>query len=712
MKKILCAVFFALILFNIFATSSFAQSIPSASPSQGIKTSYPINTDANVPQDFHTYSQNVFIEILTSISCMLTGYDPLTVTGKCLGINPVTHKVGYVEGQGGVVGIVGNMISQTFNIPVSSSTYVKDLASNFGISKTSYAALPADPGGGSSSNFSLGYGYTGLQPILNVWKIFRNLVYLFLVLLFIVIGLGIMFRINIDARSVMSIQNQLPKIIVGIILVTFSYAIAGFIVDMMYVSMYLVYYIFTQQALGIDTGGLNPAYLQGQNPLGAIGGLTGSSDIAFGVAKPLGFIFASLFDNSFGHLIATVVGTIIGGGAGAIFGPVGIAIGATIGGVTGFAAGSKLLGVVGGLLAYIVITITIVWAMLRLWFLLLRSYIFFLIDVILAPFWIGMGLIPKAGAGFNSWFRDIVANLAVFPATLFILLLGKILITQFGTNNTRNAFVPPLIGNPGDISSFGPIIGLGIILLLPSVVTMVRETLKAPGFKYTQAIGASLGQGQKIAGLVGGKAKGAVWKTNSHTGAPEGLKLWYSKKVQSSMQNSRAVKGIGNAKDKIARNIPFIRGNQKKIQSQRDLDRRAEEGKEKANTVGYDSRFRKNTAYGGQTVKDLGNGKASVMGAHGIEHEMDINQVPWDRMSSDEVAKEQEAKTGAAATSPAAGGTPADPVTPPPFNRDEEINRRINERKAQSDWGVMPESQKDFLKKLIEDKVDQELNNP
>ncbi len=673
MKKILFCLFFTIVFFNFFISSSFAQTPSQPQTSQGIKTAYPIKTDSDVPQDFHTYSQNVFIEILTSISCMLTGYDPLTVNGKCLGINTATHKIGYVESQGGAIGIVGNMISMTFDIPVSSTTYAKDLASNFGISKTSLAADKE-----SGNGFSEGYGFNGLMPVLNVWKIFRNLVYLFLVLLFIIIGLGIMFRLNVDARSVMSIQNQLPKIIVGIILVTFSYAIAGFIVDMMYVFMYLIYYIFTQQALGMDTGGLNPAYLQGQNPLGAIGSLRGASDIATGVAGPLGHIIASLFDNSFGHLIATIVGGIIGGGAGAIGGPFGIAIGGIVGRIVGANKGNKHHAIVGGLVAYIIITITIIWAMLRLWFLLLRSYIFFLIDVVLAPFWIGMGLIPKAGAGFNSWLRDAVANLAVFPATLFILLLGKILVTQFGNNASKTSFVPPLVGNPGDVSSFGPIIGLGVILLLPNVVTMVRDTLKAPGFKYTQAIGASLGQGQKIAGLVGGKARGAVWKSNHRTGAPEGLKKWYIDKFNSATQNSRVTKRLGAAKDKITRNLPGSAGKkQRNIQIHRELDRRREEGAQTGSVVGANSQYRGNTA-NGRSVRDLGNGMFEVQGAHGTV-QMREEDVPWDRMTPEEAEAARNAR--AAQTNPTTSSATGTPPTASLTN-DQKIRQKIDERLA------------------------------
>ncbi len=576
MKKILTALF-SVILFLIVVPTIHAQqptttSSPSPTFSQpaNAKAAFPLQTDSNVPQNFHTYSQNVFIEILTSISCILTGYDPLTASGKCLGINPVTHKIGYVDGgQGGAIGIVGNMIGMTFNIPVSSGTYMKDLAAHFGITKTGLAA-PIDVGGNKVDNdgtFASGYGYAGLKPLIGLWRLFRNIVYLLFVLIFIVIGVGIMLRVNVDARSVMSIQNQLPKIIIGILLITFSYAIAGFIVDMMYVSMYLVYYLFysyTLQTPGLDIAGLNPSHLQGANPLSAVGGIGGVGGIAGGVAGPFGDLISSMLDNNFGSILAAIVGGLIGGAAGSIIPFAGTVVGAGIGAAVGGLVGGKLLGLVGGLLAYIIIFIAVFWALLRLWFLLLRSYIFFLIDVVLAPFWIGLGLLPKGGtAGFGSWMRDIIANLAVFPATLFILLLAKVFTTNFAAKSDSQTFVPPLIGNLNDISSFSSIIGLGILLLLPGVVTMVRETLKAPGFKYTQQIAQGLGQGQKMGGMIFGKTKDALWHTNPKDGSPERLKKWYLDKFRSNWQG-RVVPKATSPIASVGSKMPFGIGNRVK----------------------------------------------------------------------------------------------------------------------------------------------------
>lgn len=583
MKKLFAALFSAILFLTIApqinaqqtTISTVVQTTPSspavaASQTSNVKTAYPLNNDSNVPQNFHTYSQNVFIEILTSASCILTGYDPLDASGKCLGINPITHKIGYVDGgQGGAVGIVGNLIGMTFNIPVSSGTYLKDVASNFGITKTGLAQ--GDAGGTNDNNVTAGYGYNGLKPVLGIWRLFRNIVYLLFVLIFIVIGIGIMLRVSVDARSVMSIQNQLPKIIIGIILITFSYAIAGFIVDMMYVSMYLVYYLFysyTQQVAGLELGGLNPSHLQGANPLSAVGGIGGVGGIAEGVAGPFGDLISSMLDNRYGSIFAGIVGGLIGGAAGSIIPFLGTVVGAGLGAVAGGLIGGKLLGLVGGLLAYIIIFIAVFWALLRLWFLLLRSYIFFLIDVVLAPFWIGLGLLPKGGtAGFGSWMRDIIANLAVFPTTLFILLLAKVFTAGFVGSSDSQTFVPPLIGNLNDISSFSSIIGLGILLLLPGVVTMVRETLKAPGFKYTQQIAQSLGQGQKFGGLAFGKAKEALWHNNPKDGSPERLKKWYLDRFRGSWQG----KAIPKATSPIAKIGSKIRpfGIGKRVQNRR-----------------------------------------------------------------------------------------------------------------------------------------------
>ncbi len=479
---------------------------------------YYLNTNPDVPQNFHTYTQSVLIELASAASCQISGIDPTNPNGKCLGIDPKTGRIGFVEGGGGLIGLTGNMIAVTFQIPVSSTHYGKYLADNFGIAKNAYAQ---DSGG---------LGFNGLKPLLAVWQIFRNIVYLFFVLIFVIIGVAIMFRIKIDPRTVMTIQNQIPKIIIALILVTFSYAIAGFLIDMMYVFMYLIFNLLSPVVGGggsgavsiglgsstkiIGNGTLNPVYLQGSNPLSAIGFL-GGVKIAGAAALGIGSIISSLFDGSIGRIISTVLGTLLGAAAGGL-GPLSL-ITAPLGFAAGAIFGGKFFGAIGTVIAFVVIAAALLTALFRLWFQLIKAYISILINITLAPFWIAGGLIPGSPVNFSAWIRDMVGNLASFPATLVMLLFGKIFINAFGKNSSPNNFVPPFVGNPGDSSAFGAIIGLGIILLTPNVVNLVRQAIKAPSGKVMAGIGQSVGIGAQIAGApVQGIGK-QLWGTDPYT---------------------------------------------------------------------------------------------------------------------------------------------------------------------------------------------------
>ena len=80
-----------------------------------------------------------------------------------------------------------------------------------------------------------GYGFRVLQPILPVWKALRNVSYFVFIIAFIVYGFMIMFRVKINPQTVISIQLALPKLIATLLLITFSYAIAGLIIDFFYI---------------------------------------------------------------------------------------------------------------------------------------------------------------------------------------------------------------------------------------------------------------------------------------------------------------------------------------------------------------------------------------------------------------------------------------------------------------------------------------------
>ena len=518
---------FLLFLFSILYSLFSIQSVSAQSINQSPQNSYNApNTNPDVPKNLHTYTQNVMLEVTSGLSCLIAGIDPINPNGKCLGFDTKTGKIGYVSSGGGAIGAMGNMIAMLYVPPAHTRDYIQNLAQNFGISKHAYARIIYDgsnsgePPAASSNN---GIGFQGLLPLINIWSAFRNIVYLLFVLVFIVIGVAIMLRIRIDPRTVMTIQNQIPKLIIGILLVTFSFAIAGFLIDIMWVAIYLFYGVFAS-IQGVDVSSLNPTSMQGANPIGAVGGLGGIGGIANHASGSIKSIITSLFDGTAGSVIVGIIGTVIGAGVGSVVPVIGTAIGAVAGGILGTLAGSTLFGVVGWVVAFLIISIALLWALFRVWFALLSAYIMILVDVVFAPFWVVAGLFPGSKLSFNSWVRDMLANLSVFPATIVMFLLGKTFIDAFAKGGAVGQFVPPLIGNPGDIKAFGALIGLGIILTTPSVLKMMKAAFQAPQIDLS-SIGAAVGVGAGAPGrLISGGASTAFaphYKTPPGGGPPQ-----------------------------------------------------------------------------------------------------------------------------------------------------------------------------------------------
>lgn len=546
-----------------------------------------LGTNPDVPVNLSTYTQSVFIEITSAASCLLSGVDPIRPGQPCLGFDPKTKKIGYVENNGGALGLMGGLIASTYNIPASSTHYTAYLAQNFGITQNASAVFvdsdicvdnPSLCEESSSPNWGLGTGngFGGLAPLLGVWTAMRNLVYLLFVLVFIILGLGVMFRIQIDPRAVLSIQNQLPKVVIALVLVTFSYAIAGFLIDMMYLSLYLIINIFQAQGLETSTS-------LATNPINAAGGLGGVGGIAFDASKGIASVMTSLFDGTFGTffkgIINSIFGTIMGAGAGAGIGALGGPIGAVVGGLIGgaiFGIGSTFgilpgpepFTIVVGAIAWLIIVIALFSALFRLWFTLLKTYVYILINVTFAPIWIAFGLFPGSSLSFGNWIRSLVSNLAAFPLVLVLFSLGRTLQEGFA-NSGSNAFVPPYVGDPGNMSVFGSLIGMGMILLAPEAVNMTKAALKAPESKFTSSIGRSLGVGQGVVGKGLGSTKNALWYTNPHTGESGRLKAFAGEKASEYMDRLPIVgKGIGRLRDKFS--TPEVRANRREKQKKRE----------------------------------------------------------------------------------------------------------------------------------------------
>ena len=76
------------------------------------------------------------------------------------------------------------------------------------------------------------YPAMGLEAILSIWEITRNIAFGVLALVMLVIGMMIMLRKQINPQTVVTVQSMIPRVIVSAILIAFSYPIGALMVSL------------------------------------------------------------------------------------------------------------------------------------------------------------------------------------------------------------------------------------------------------------------------------------------------------------------------------------------------------------------------------------------------------------------------------------------------------------------------------------------------
>lgn len=452
-KKIIlsfCTFIFLLIAASLFlpTSTSAAETIPTlaptTSPSDVFRFSIPkmIESEKNAQKKEAQTGQTVFFAdrlidyqlnlIMGKIICMIFLCDPQS-------------------NQPTALGTLAQAIGTIYQYPPASGiAYGYDLLQNAGLVKPAFAQ---------------GIGFAGLLPLLPVWKIARNISYTILIIVMVVIGFMIIFRMKIDPKTVISLQAALPKIIITLLLITFSYAIAGFMIDLMYLVMAIV--------IQLMASAVPPDLPAGAEFLRDVA----QQQAEFMAPGNIGKLFTAVF--SLGMIPAFLQQTFLGSiptieiTAG-IFGIITLLLKVFAGLVLW-----QAVGVAGGILVGILILIIalgLLFTFIRLFMLLLNSYIHLLLTVMFGPILLLQEAIPGQSA-FAQWMQNLIANLIVFPATVGVIYLSWIFTTVAWSKNLWSA---PLIpsGGGGDIASGNPLaifIGLGIIFMAPNLVAQVKK---------------------------------------------------------------------------------------------------------------------------------------------------------------------------------------------------------------------------------------------
>lgn len=382
------------------------------------------------------------------------------------GANAGTHAllgIPIIEGQegptGSVFGTTAAMIAGLYQPPVSTTEYLADISQNIGLIQPAYAQ---------------GTGWHALQPILKIWKVCRDLAYLFMVVIFVAIGMMIMFRAKIDPQTVASIQSALPQLVLALLLITFSYAIAGLIFDLMeFGTTFLTSLIVDQLA----------EYPPGYGPRGeerwnifrlameALGEIVKLEDIDIPQVGLLALV----------NLVQGIL--------------------------TALGAGNSI--------TQFVLAIVLVFTAFKLFFALLSRYVIFILTTIFGPLLLIFSAIPGKGNIAGTWLKALIKAAIVFPAVYAVLAIAAIISNAPAwkvlqeVQITEPLYAPRMLSVVSDPSMIKNLLGLGILLISPSIPDMIDQAFeKRPGppafAAAAQTIRGVVGRMPIIGGLAAG----------------------------------------------------------------------------------------------------------------------------------------------------------------------------------------------------------------
>ncbi len=436
---------------------------------------------AQTVQDLSAQNFNYFIHGQTTIEGSMFH----TVFCSILGASPFNPCAGYEYASngstkpivmnrlsnGGALGTLASVMGSMYDTPpVSATYYLAQEGQNLGIiPQTAYA---------QQSTAVQGSGAGVLAPVYTLWQFSRNIAYIFFVIVFVVVGFMIMLRQRINPQTVVTAQEALPGLAIGLVLITFSYFFSALIVDMAFLTTNIVVQIF-HSAPGNSISGLDNAttFLNNNNVLNLF------ASQALNMNN-----FTQIFQGVNGQTgnVASVLPAIIGGIAGFFMSGLN-----PLGAIAGAAGGAALIP---GLLI-IVLMIALFIQAIRLLLGLLGAYIQILVMTIAAPFFIMIGSIPGRGGLIGVWWKNLLANVLIFPAVLVaILFAGAVMGTAGGYTTAM-----PLFGRL-DSNFLATLIAYGILLGTPSIPEVVRQAF---GIRGPQGF-----MGAVVGGFTGGLAAG------------------------------------------------------------------------------------------------------------------------------------------------------------------------------------------------------------
>lgn len=357
--------------------------------------------------------------------------------------------------------------------PVSGVAYATNLAEKFAPVSTVKA------------QDSEGYGFTAASAVKTIWAGVRNVSYSLLVLATIVIAFMIMFRVKLSPQVVISIQSAIPKLVIAMVLITFSYAIAGFLIDIMYVVIGLISLLLNSTGLSSSSPAeLFKLFVDDYSIIGVM------------YLYWIWFViraFVSIFTSGWGGIFGVFV-----------------------------------------LLLAIFAILAILWWSIKIFIESIKNLVMVLVTIVIGPLQIGLGTVMP-GMGFGKWVRSLVSYLAYYPVLIIMSFLSFFFLWQgmsteteslkawaapFGINKnviTGSAWDPPLtVGTQGGANDSNTVIWVIVSFVIFSQITkvakMIQSFMAGRPFEMESGIGEAVGYAKKA-----GYSTGALIEQNQGT---------------------------------------------------------------------------------------------------------------------------------------------------------------------------------------------------
>lgn len=566
-KLLLFFILFSL-LSSLFITSAFAQTpnelsvnrkeeivdtktqnqLPPTSYGAAASSAYQLSTSYS-PQSPHFASQAIY-NFSHAINCILIGQSAIA---PCLEYKLVKDATGMVKSvpylsqtntSNGLLGMSFSMIGEVISTPpIHSSLFLANLGEQIGI-KSANAQVS-------------GSGSGVLAPIFKLWEVSRNISYLVMILIFVFVGLMVMFRQKLNPQTVVSVQLALPGLVIGLVMITFSYFLASLISDIAFVGTNVVGYYFSlaqgstkdppQLPLMTTKGAGWQNALQPEKPAEAnvinlfakFSGVIQSEHITpilesiwDDLDDPKKNWCCNPFDSKIDprsalellstfmvfQLFSPINSAFSGGGTL-------INMGATL------INGNNSINTLSFALGFIA-AIILIYSMFKLLLRLIQSLLSIIFLTIAAPFYFLATSLPGKQSLLPNWFFNMLCNVLAFPAIFgvfyfvaFILGSGNPANNLFqintGSGSIAGTSTFPLLGGIS-FDFLNRLIAFGALVASPSIPDIICRAVGKPnqlGALAAGAVGGAIASGQKYQGQaqsgIGGLGQGVGGLTDT-----------------------------------------------------------------------------------------------------------------------------------------------------------------------------------------------------